>query len=568
MSIRALQLLTGKRVGWVAAGVVLSVVILSVVGYRAVTEWQHSAALVAQRRADAAAEQLLTALTRDMRGAQTSVLAAMPLDLASPDLLLDLGSVGSAFARYPYVEAFFASVPQDGSQARMTYYARTDRMPSWLPSAEGEVLFPVAPLQSHAADTVLLPTVTRSAAEGRQFSTFDVRLGSTPYQVVAFLRYEDVTRDRLASVVGFAVNLDWVRAEYFKEIVAQILRMQGPEPDLALRIADDAGSTVAQTGGTADGPSSLRRFPLLFFNPGLVALDPPSELTRVYWTAHAASANDRALVAARDGARRTMSIAAATALVLALGFAVTLQAVRTNARLTAMKSEFVSAVTHELKTPIATIRAASETLASRRGLDPERSREYAELAVRESKRLTRLIDNLLAYARITDLTEAYSFDFLDAGALVRQVLKEFDSQLSAGAFVVRLDISQALPAIRADRPAMMLALGNLVDNAIRYSTERRAISVSARVEESWVVLEIADAGVGIPADELPRVTHRFYRGSSAAAGGSGLGLAIVQRIIADHDGTLSITSSEGSGTTVTLKLRHAEVDREAAHFDS
>jgi signal transduction histidine kinase len=568
MTNRAMHMLTGKRAGWVAGGVVVSVAILAVVGYRAVTEWQHSAALLAQRRADAAAEQLLTALTRDMRGAQTSVLAAMPLDLVTPDLLLDLGFVGSAFARYPYVEAFFASIPRRNGQSHMTYYVRTDRMPPWLPSAAGEVFFPVVPTQSLAADALLLPAVNRSALEGRQFATFDVRFNGLPYQIVAFLRYEDVTREQLASIVGFAVNLDWVRSEYFKEIVTQILRMQGPDPGLALRISDEAGATVAETAPTGDGPASVRRFPLLFFSPGLVALDPPTGLARVYWTAHAATANDRALVAARAGARRTMSIAAATALVLALGFAVTLQAARTNARLTTMRSEFVSAVTHELKAPIATIRAASETLALGRRLDPERSREYAELAVRESKRLTRLIDNLLAYARITDLTEAYSFDFLDAGALVRQVIRDFDSQLTAGAFVVRLDIPTALPAIRADRPALTLAFGNLVDNAIRYSAERRSITFSAREDEAWVVVEVIDAGVGIPTHELPRVTQRFYRGERAGAGGSGLGLAIVQRIIDDHDGTLSIASTEGVGTTVTLRLPHAGVDGETAHSDS
>ena len=169
MSIRAMHMLTGKRAGWVAGGVVVSVAILAVVGYRAVTEWQRSAALLAQRRADAAAEQLLTALTRDMRGAQTSVLAAMPLDLATPDLLLDLGFVGSAFARYPYVEAFFASIPRRNGQSHMTYYVRTDRMPPWLPSAAGEVFFPVVPMQSPGRGRCRCPgRRRRSAAACRQ----------------------------------------------------------------------------------------------------------------------------------------------------------------------------------------------------------------------------------------------------------------------------------------------------------------------------------------------------------------------------------------------------------------
>jgi two-component system phosphate regulon sensor histidine kinase PhoR len=302
--------------------------------------------------------------------------------------------------------------------------------------------------------------------------------------------------------------------------------------------------------------------------PSLVALDPPQDLTHVLWVAEADTSGDRALIAARDGARRTMSIAAASAVVLAIGFVFTFQAVRANARLTTMKSEFVSAVTHELKTPIATIRAASETLASGRPLDPERSRQYAQLAVRESKRLTRLIDNLLAYSRITDLTEAYSFELLDAGSLIRHVVRDFHAQLTAVDFTVTITAPPSLPPIRADRPAMSLALGNLVDNAIRYSADQRALAISASLESSHVVIAVADSGVGIPAHELSRVTQRFFRGEGAVAGGSGLGLAIVQRIVSDHTGTLAISSQLGTGTTVTLRLPHAGVERETTYSDS
>jgi len=567
MSVRLIHLLTAKRAGWLAGSVVVSVLILAVVGYRAIDEWQHSASLLAERRADGAAEQLLTAITRDMRGVQTSVLAALTLDEEAPDFLLDLNAVGSAFARYPYVDIFFAGV-QPTRHSELTYYSRTDRMPTWMPSLGEEVLFPVAPGRSDAIDDVLVPAIARSAVEGRQFATFDTVLNGVPYQIVAFLRYADTTREDVSSIVGFGVNLEWVRAHYFHDIVGQIHRMQGADPGLALRIADADERIIVATGPFGDGPSSRRRFPLLFFNPSLIALDPPGDLTRVLWSAEADMSGDRALSAAHAGARRTMSIAAASAVALAIGFAFTFQAVRTNARLTTMKSEFMSAVTHELKSPIATIRAAAETLASGRPLNPERSREYAHLAVQESKRLTRLIDNLLAYARITDVTEAYSFELLDAGSLLRHVVQEFRSQLTAADFAVDIEVPASLPPIRADRPAMSLALGNLVDNAIRYSVERRTLTASARLEESYVVIEVADSGIGIPPHELSRVTHRFFRGEGAVAGGSGLGLAIVERIVADHAGTLAISSEQGVGTTVSLKLPHAGVERETAHSDS
>ena len=568
MSVRLVQLLTGRRAGWFAAGVVISVVILGIVGYRAVNEWQDSAARLAQRRVDTAADQLVTAITRDMRGVQSSVLATLPLDEVTPGLTLDLSSVASAFARYPYADFFFASVPGERKDWPITYYVRTDRMPSVMTTRDGEVPFPVSTAHAPLVDRLVGPILTQSAVEGRQFAVFDMDLGNLPYQVVAFLRYTDATRERVESTVGFGVDLDWVRKHYFQDIVTQVLRMQGPEPGLLLRVVDDSGGIVVETGSQSDGPSSGRAFPLLFFNPNLITIDPPPHLARQKWTALAITADDPALKAARGGARRTMSIAAASALLLAFGFAFTLQAVRANAKLMTMKSEFVSAVTHELKTPIATIRAAAETLASGRHLAPQRSREYAELAVRESKRLTRLIDNLLAYSRITELTEAYSFELLDAGALIRYVLLEFESQLTAAGFHVAVDVPETLPAIRADRPAMALALGNLIDNAIRHSRDRRELRVSARTDRSDVVIDVQDAGVGISPTDLPRVTQRFFRGESASSGGSGLGLAIVQRIVGDHRGTLSISSDLGVGTTVTLRMPQAGGDRETTHLDS
>jgi signal transduction histidine kinase len=557
--------LTRLRIGWLATCVVASVTILAAVGYRAIAEWQRSAALLAQRHADAAADQLVTAITRDMRGVQASVLSALHVEEMKPTVLLDLNGVGSAFTRYPYAELFFASGERAADPESMTFYSRAERPPLWLPKPDEPSLFPVTRTHDRRASALLFERIDRSAAEGRRFATFDLNMRDVSYQVIALLTYADATHDRLESIVGFAVNLDWVRQNYFQELVAQVLRMHGPDAGLATTVFDAHGTPVV-AGAAGDGPSSSRSFPMLFFDPSLVALDPPADLTRDFWTARTAIAGDRTLVAARVGARRTLTIAAVSAIVLAIGFAFTVQAVRANARLTAMRSEFVSAVTHELKAPIATIRAASETLASGR-LDLETSREYGQLAVHEVKRLTRLVDNLLAYARITDLTEAYSFELLDMRILAQQSVKEFSSQLAAAGFSVTVNVPAWLPPVRADRPSIALALGNLVDNAIRYSTNARMLTLAASATNGSVVLDVTDAGIGIPPDEIPHVTHRFFRGNGAVAGGSGLGLSIVQRIVADHAGKLSITSEVGVGTTVRIVLPSAGVDREATHTD-
>jgi signal transduction histidine kinase len=551
--------------GWLAIGVFVSVVMLAWLGYRAISEWQRSAKLLAQRRADAAVDLLVTAITRDMRAVQASVLSSPRFDELRAGLIPDLNGVGSAFARYPYPEAFFAGSGRPGPDSVM-FYSRVERPPAWRTRSDGQNRFPVVLGPEPAMSRLLFDRIAKDAAKGRRFATFGTTLNGGAYQIVALLSYEEPRRERLDAIFGFIVNLDWVRQHYFSELAAQVMSIQGTDAGLTLAILDAAGTSVVGDRTAATGaPSSRRQFPMLFFDPSLVALDPPADLDRHDWTARATVSGDRALVAAQVGARWALGIAAISAVVLAVGFLLTVQAARANARLVTMRSDFVSAVTHELKTPIATIRAISETLASGRSSNPEMSREYAQLAVHEAKRLTRLIDNLLAYARITDVTEAYSFEPVAVATIAQQSLKEFGSQLAAAGFSVNVDIPPDLPAVRADRTSMVLAVGNLVDNAIRYSNVTRKLTIGAHASNGSVVVVVTDAGSGIPASEIEHVTRKFFRGNGAISGGSGLGLSIAQRIVCDHTGSMVIRSEVGVGTTVSITLPTAPVEDEEAN---
>ena len=197
------------------------------------------------------------------------------------------------------------------------------------------------------------------------------------------------------------------------------------------------------------------------------------ESARSHWTIRASHSTDSALVGAAQGADEALLAAAAAALTLALGLMLAIRAVRAGVALTAMRSDFVSSVTHELKTPLANIRAMADTLA-RRPIGGDTVRDYAELLMQEAKRLTRLVDNLLAYARVTDVTEMYSFEPIAPSELVDDVLQNFRHPLAEREFKVEVDMPVDLPLVRADRTAMMLALDNLVDNAIRYSPRERS----------------------------------------------------------------------------------------------
>lgn len=547
--------------GWLAAGVCVSIALLTWFGYRAVAGWERSSAQLAERRASEVADLLATALSRDMRGVQNSVLASPYFDSVTLDPSHGIARlVATAFARYPYPESFFAwrgpALPE-----RVLWFNRAERRPSWMPGDPAITRFPVAVGRAPEATAPLLARIREDAALGRHFSVFETRLGGQPYQVIVRLLYRDAYSEELDGAFGFTVNLNWVRLHYFPELTRQVARI-GRSTGVAftLAVVDGHGALIAGAPEEVGRrPTTRRSFPLTFFDPWIVALDVPADLPRDVWTVLVRMDNDPRLVSALGGANRTLILSAIAAGTLAFGLVLTARAARASATLAEIRSDFVATVTHELKTPIATIRAAGDTLVRRGVTGEEESREYGHLVVQEAKRLTRLVDNLLAYARVTDVAEHYAFEPLDLRAVVAGVRKEFQAQLVAGGFDVDVEMPADLPAALGDHAALRLALVNLVDNAIRYSGDHRWVGIAARQDDRAVRLEVTDRGLGIPDEELAHVTRRFYRGRAAPSGGSGLGLAIVRRIIEAHGGTLAIRSCVGVGTTVSFTVRVAEV---------
>jgi signal transduction histidine kinase len=545
--------LFGRRgSGWLVAAVCVSAAVLVYIGYRAISEWEQAAGQVASRRADAAANLLVAALTRDMRGVQQLLLTSGEPDEATSDASGDLlRPIGNALARYPYPQVFFAWRDPPTADA-VRFYSRPERRPSWLTGASTERMFPVVASREPAMAKRLLARVNQDCAEGRRFSVFDLDADG-PYQVVAFVSYRDRLREQPAAVLGFMVDLKWTREHYFSDLVAQVARIEGNDNAIEFSVIDDTDRTVVGNADRDQASGHRLSFPLAFFDPLIVAVNPPPDLHVKSWSAVANPIHDPTLAAAERGARRTLAVGAVMALALTIGLWLSLEAGRASDTLADMRSDFVSAVTHELKTPIANMRAIHETLASGR-VTAETSREYAEMGIREATRLTRLVDNLLAYARITDVAHAYAFEPVAVEAIVDRSIKEFAPNLAHGDFDVHVDMPDGLPMVKADPTALNLMLNNLIDNAIRYARERHHLTITARAQPGAVTLEVTDKGVGIPAEDIERVTRKFWRGPESHAGGSGLGLAIVDRIVADHGGTLEIRSSVGLGTSVIVTL--------------
>jgi signal transduction histidine kinase len=537
---RFLPLFGRRGSRWLVAAVCASAAVLVWIGYRAIAEWEQAAGQVASRRADAAVNLLVAALARDMRGVQQVMLTSEDRDSDATDLI---HPIGSALVRYPYPEVFFSWRDPTTADA-VRFYSRPERRPPWLTSASTEHMFPVVSGRD--------PVIAKHCAEGRRFSVFDLDAGA-PYQVVALVSYSDPLREQPAGVIGFMVNLNWTRDHYFADLVDQVARIEGSDRAIEFSVVDDTNRAVAGPGGRGQSTARQQSFPMAFFDPLIVSVDPPSDLHVKSWTAVANPIHDPTLAAAESGARRTLAVGAVMALALTIGLWLSLEAGRASETLADMRADFVSAVTHELKTPIANMRAIQETLASGR-VTTETSREYAEMGIREATRLTRLVDNLLAYARITDVAHAYSFEPVALETVVDRSVKEFAPNLAHGDFDVTVDIPEGLPTVKGDSTALNLMLNNLIDNAIRYSRTRRHLTIAGRTRNGSVTLEVTDKGVGIPAEDIERVTRKFWRGQEAASGGSGLGLAIVDRIVADHGGKLEIRSTVGEGTSVIVTL--------------
>jgi signal transduction histidine kinase len=362
----------------------------------------------------------------------------------------------------------------------------------------------------------------------------------------------------LRGIVGFTVNLNWVRAHYFNELAAQLSRVIVLRGSMVLEVLDDKNALITSTR-TAAVPLDTdsireRKFPLLFFDPVLRTSAPAEALPVRYWTARTQAAPDESILAATSGARRTfvlISLAAAAAIIALL---LTARAARSAAILASMKSDFVSAVTHELKTPLSSIRLTSETLARGRFRSSEKVSEYASLLLNEVSRLSRTIDNLLTVSRVQDIERFYTFESVDPGTLLEDALNSFQSHLKEQGFEVNVDIPAPLPTVYADRSAIMQVLENVLDNAIRYSNGTRQLTISASASDAQVSLKVADKGRGISPKDSPHVFEKFYRGHDVAAGGSGLGLSIAQRIMKDHHGDVRLQSTPGVGTMVEIVL--------------
>ena len=241
--------------------------------------------------------------------------------------------------------------------------------------------------------------------------------------------------------------------------------------------------------------------------------------------------------------------------------------VRRQSALTQLRNDLVANVTHELKTPLASMRLLVDTLLNGETLHAPTVRDYLQLIAQENLRLSRLIDNFLAFSRMERNRYAFDFKPVPAAAIVEAAAAAVRERFREPGCRFECHPAAPLPPVMADSAALVTVLVNLLDNAGKYSGDDKQITLAAEAADGRVRFTVTDNGIGLSPRDTRRVFKRFYRvpGADPAGGGCGLGLSIVDFIVRAHRGSVSVRSRLGQGSTFTVEIpAAAAVATEAA----
>ncbi len=336
------------------------------------------------------------------------------------------------------------------------------------------------------------------------------------------------------------------------EVLAQKLLPPDPRKILLregwhLQVADDSGNTVSGE----DISSMASSLPRLSFAGGFEENFPPWKIN-IYQT-------DLDSALRQFHMRRAIYIFSVFVVIAALFFGgfLAIRGTAKELKLAKLKSDFVSTVSHEFRTPLMSIRYLAELLQRGRVPDERRKQEYYETITGESERLGRLVENILDFSKIETGLKEYRKKETNISALAAEVASQFRRQAAFKDFKLETEIAENVPKIAVDKEAISRALFNLLDNAVKYSGENPQVFMRIRPDADHIIIEIEDNGIGISRNDQQRIFDKFYRSEQALEGnvkGSGIGLTLVDHIVKAHEGKVLLESDPGKGTTVTIQL--------------
>jgi signal transduction histidine kinase len=304
-------------------------------------------------------------------------------------------------------------------------------------------------------------------------------------------------------------------------------------------LMDDSGAVVA---GAPIDSATVRKTPVDTGLPWTIALP-----------ADAFNGLDGEL----SGRRRLLAVGlAAIVLLLAGGSAILWRVVQQQLAVAKLRTSFVSAVSHEFRTPLASLRHVTELLTESDAMAPHERRSFYDVLARNTDRLQRLVESLLDFSRMEEGRKPYDIREVRAGALARQVVAEFmrDGRTRGAAINVQVD-ETADVEIQVDPVAVGQAIWNVLDNAVKYSPGQPVIQVNVAPHSDGIAIGVRDQGLGIPRAEQRQIFGKFVRGEQATRlgiKGTGLGLSIVSHVMQAHGGAVEVESGEGDGSSFVL----------------
>jgi signal transduction histidine kinase len=226
-------------------------------------------------------------------------------------------------------------------------------------------------------------------------------------------------------------------------------------------------------------------------------------------------------------------------------------------RLARLKNDLVSTVSHELKTPLASMRALVDTLSAGRYRDQRQLHDYLDLIAKENLRLSNLLENFLTFSRLERGRQHFRFEALEPARVVAEAVGALQEKLAAANCTFIQNVEPGLPQIRGDVGALSTVLINLLDNAWKYTDTDKRISARAYATQGDVCFEVADNGIGIARTETRKIFERFYQVDQSLTrqrGGCGLGLGIAHYIVRAHGGIVQVESEPGKGSTFRVTI--------------
>jgi signal transduction histidine kinase len=537
------------------AAIACAAVLVLYLQQRAVAELNTQTTVVLKEIADQTADAVVADIRRTIEGPVFDTLTAVNHPQIQEGRL-DLLAAGftAGLADYPQVERFFlwteqtdAAVPGEALFFGPGHFeTRAAAMPSNIP-------------QGFSRDPELgrlLLSLAADAAPSQQIYAAYGHLDPNR-QHDAFLRlfWTDARRDHFFAVIGFIVDRVRVRDELIPELyrrhLGTILKARNDDLTFELRVTDENGERV--WGPLERQPLAARAaLPMHFYPTEAVASRLANGIDPITWTVEVSPADSDRMLAL---AAHSYWLPGLSILLMLIALTFTIQSRRRAALMTRMQTEFVSHVSHQLKTPLSLLSAATETVELDRVRSPEKLAQYLGIIRTEVGRLSSLVQQILEFSRVQQ-RRALEFDTVNLSALVRETVEAFQASLSGQRFTFRVIEEEPAPILRADPAALEQALANLLDNAVKYSGQVKDVTVRVGWEGVNAIVDVIDSGIGIAPADRPRIFDRFFRGSGEAhhRQGFGLGLSIAEDLVAAHRGRIDLRSSSAHGSTFRITL--------------